>query len=157
MAASTSEAGRRSVAHAAKQAARPALCVSVAVVRDGRVLVAARPSAPMALLYSLPGGKVEFGEELHDAALRELREEVGVEAEIAGFAGFAEIIEREGPAPFHAVVCAFAGRWLAGEPVAGPEADDPRWVTLAELAALPTTKDLDAIAARALALVAEAG
>ncbi len=146
MAASTSEP-------MPDRAARPVLCVSTAVVRDGRVLVAARPSAPMAALYSLPGGKVEFGETLEQAALRELAEEVGVTADIVGFAGFAEIIRADAGRPMHAVVCAFAGRWREGEPRPGPEADDPRWVGLAELAALPTTDGLGAIAARALALV----
>ncbi len=134
-------------------AIRPVLCVSVAVVRAGRVLVAARTVPPMAGLYSLPGGKVEFGERLQEAALRELAEEVDVAAEIVGFADFAEIIRDENGTAVHAVVCAFAARWRGGEPQPGPEAHDPRWVLPADLASMPTTDGLQAIAARAVAMV----
>src|SRR5690606_7784570 len=63
--------------------ARPFLAASVATFRDGRVLIATRARPPMEACWSLPGGLVEPGESLREAALRELREEVGVEAEIA--------------------------------------------------------------------------
>ena len=62
--------------------ARPILAASIAVFREGRVLIARRGRAPNAGLYSLPGGAIEAGETAREAALRELREEVGVEAEI---------------------------------------------------------------------------
>ena len=65
--------------------ARPILAVSLAVFREGRVLVARRARAPLKGLYSLPGGVVEIGETLHEAALRELDEEVGLEARIVAF------------------------------------------------------------------------
>ena len=88
MAGSTSDAD---VAHSARPVSTrpdPFLGASVAVFRDGRVLLAARgPAAPMEGLFSLPGGGVEPGETLAEAALRELREEIGVEAELIGFVG----------------------------------------------------------------------
>ena len=71
---------------------RPFLAASVAVVRDGRVLIAARGQAPMERLYSLPGGLVEPGETLGEAALRELYEEVGVEADLIGFVDHVEVV-----------------------------------------------------------------
>src|SRR3712207_1239667 len=121
--------------------ARPFLAASIAVLRDGRVLVAARGRGPMAGRYSLPGGLVEPGETMAEAALRELREEVGVEAEIVGFLDHAEIVERDegGRVKHHFVICAHAARWLAGEPQIGVEALDVRWVREDELARLPTT------------------
>jgi ADP-ribose pyrophosphatase YjhB (NUDIX family) len=133
---------------------RPLLAASTAVLRDGRVLVAARARGAMAGRYSLPGGLVEPGETLAEAALRELREEVGVEAELIGFVDHAEVIERDAEARVrhHFVVCAHAARWLAGEPQAGAEAIDVRWVGEADLASLPTTPGLAGILHKAFAL-----
>ena len=59
---------------------RPFLAASIAVFRDGQVLLAERAAPPAARLFSLPGGLVEPGESLQEAALRELEEETGVEA-----------------------------------------------------------------------------
>jgi ADP-ribose pyrophosphatase YjhB (NUDIX family) len=134
--------------------ARPFLAASVAVLRGERALVAARGRGAMAGLYSLPGGLVEPGETLAEAALRELREEVGVEAEMIGFVAHAEVIERDADARVrhHFVVCAHAARWLAGEPQASLEAPDVRWVTEADLASLPTTPGLAAILQKAFAM-----
>lgn len=133
---------------------QPLLAASVAVVRGGRVLLAARTRPPMAALWSLPGGLVEAGERLEEAALRELREEVGVSAAIAGFAGHVEIIERDGAGvKRHFVVAAFAARWLAGEPAPGPEAGAVQWAALADVPGLPTTPGLAAIVERALDIV----
>lgn len=137
--------------------ARPHLAASVAVVREGRVLVATRPNPPMASLHTLPGGMVEPGETLGEAALRELREEVGVEAELVGFVAPVEVIERDGAGRVmhHVVVCAHAARWVSGEPRTGPEAGDVRWVTEEELAGLPATPGLGPVVRGALALAGE--
>ena len=134
--------------------ARPLLAASVAVLRDARVLVAARGRGLMAGRYSLPGGLVEPGETLAQAALRELREEVGVEAEIIGFLDHVEVIERDddGRTRHHFVIGAHAARWLAGEPQPGAEALDVRWVDEDEAAALPTTPGLAGILRKAFAL-----
>jgi 8-oxo-dGTP diphosphatase len=139
--------------------ARPLLGASVACFREGHVLLAARGRAPLEGLYSLPGGLVEPGETLAEAALRELREEVGVEAKLIGFLVPVEVIERdpEGRVRLHMVVAAHAARWVSGEPQTGPEARDVRWVTHAELDSLPTTPGLAAVLARAFALVGEDG
>lgn len=134
--------------------ARPLLAASAAVLRDGRVLVAARGRGLMAGRYSLPGGLVEPGETLAQAALRELREEVGVEAEIIGFLDHVEVIHRDddGGIKHHFLIAAHAARWLGGEPQPGAEALDVRWVDEAEAAALPTTLGLDGILRKAFAL-----
>ena len=124
--------------------ARPFVGASIAVIRDERVLLAARANEPMRGVWTLPGGLVEAGEALAEAALRELSEEVGLTAEVVGVLSPTEIIVRDeaGRARHHYVVHPHAALWHGGEPVAGPEALGTRWATLAEVATLPTTPGL---------------
>jgi mutator protein MutT len=132
---------------------RPFLAASVAVFRDGEVLVASRGRPPWEGVFSLPGGKVEVGETLEQAALRELAEEVGVTATLTGLIAPFEVIEREadGRVKHHVVIAVFAARWLSGEPRTGPEAREIRWITEPEIESLPTTPGLAGILARAFA------
>ena len=123
---------------------RPFVGASIAVIRDGRVLLASRAHEPMRGVWTLPGGLVEAGETLAEAALRELSEEVGVTAEVVGVLSPTEIIVRdgEGRARHHYVVHPHAALWRGGEPVPGPEALGVRWAALAEIADLETTPGL---------------
>lgn len=123
---------------------RPFVGASIAVIRDGRVLLAARANEPMRGVWTLPGGLVEAGETLAEAALRELFEEVGLTAEVVGVLSPTEIIMRdgEGRARHHYVVHPHAALWRGGEPVAGPEALGVRWASLDEIAGLETTPGL---------------
>jgi 8-oxo-dGTP diphosphatase len=138
---------------------RPFLAASVAVFRDGRVLLAARGRPPSKALFSLPGGLVEPGETLAEAALRELTEETGIRAGIFAFLAPVEIIERDGDGRVrhHFVVCAHAARWIDGEPCPGAEATALRWVGRDEIAkdhvaGLETTLGLSDILRQAFAL-----
>lgn len=129
----------------ARADARPVLAASIAVFRpDGHVLIATRTQPPANALWSLPGGKVEPGETLEEAALRELGEEVGVAARILGFNRHVEIIHREpsGRVSHHFVVASFVGQYLSGDPTPGPEAGEVRWADPANLGGLPTTRGL---------------
>ena len=132
--------------------ARPILAASIAVFREGQVLLAARAKSPMAGVFSLPGGVVEPGETLAEAALRELREEVDVEAELLGFVTHVEIIERRpsGAPVRHFVIAVHAGRWLSGEPRTGPEALEIRWVDPAGVGTLRTTPHLADVVAKGM-------
>ena len=124
--------------------ARPILAASVAVMRQGRVLLARRAKPPGAGRFSLPGGLVEPGETLGDAALRELAEETGVTARILGFNRHVEVIERDeaGDVRRHFVVASFVGAWVAGDGVVGPEASEIVWATREEATGLPVTDQL---------------
>ena len=131
---------------------RPILAVSTAVFREGRVLIARRARAPWAGAFSLPGGVVEVGETLAEAARRELREEVGVEVEIMGFVRHVEPIHREGErVRAHFVIAVFAARWLGGEPRLSEEVDEVAWVDPLAFGDRPTTPELADILARAAA------
>lgn len=130
---------------------RPILAASIAVFREGRVLIATRTKPPGAGVWSLPGGLVEAGETIEEAALRELMEEVGLEARIVGFNRHVQRIDRDeqGRIRHHFVVASFVGVWTGGEATTGPEAGEVRWVDPNDLGDLPTTPHLARILARA--------
>lgn len=136
---------------------RPTLAASTAVFRGPLVLLARRAANPGAGLWSLPGGRVEPGETLVEAAARELMEEVSVEADIVGLAAARDIIvrDREGGLKAHFVVLAHAARWRAGEPMPGAEAAEVGWFRLNEVAGLPTTDGLAEVVAQAARMVLE--
>lgn len=119
----------------------PLLGVSVLVRRGGRVLLVKRGRAPLAGLWSLPGGLVDVGERLDAAAAREVREETGVA--IAGLAsvGFEEVIDTDddGRPRLHYVLVVFAASHVEGEPVAGDDAAEAAWVAPANPDGLPLT------------------
>ncbi len=135
----------------------PVLAASVAVFRHGRVLLASRGKPPSEGLFSLPGGRVELGETLGEAALRELEEEVGVKAKLLGLVAPVEVIEREpdGRVKHHIVIAAHAARWVSGEPRTGPEAREIRWVTEREMVDLPTTPGLAEVLEQAFRLAGQ--
>ena len=133
---------------------RPILAASIAVFRERRVLLARRGNAPLKGRYSLPGGVVEIGETLREAALRELMEEVGVEADIVAFNDHIESIVRGADGvESHYVIATFAAIWTRGEPRVSAEADSVLWAGEEDLALLPTTPGLAQIVARAGGLV----
>jgi ADP-ribose pyrophosphatase YjhB (NUDIX family) len=134
--------------------ARPILAVSLAVFREGRVLIARRARAPLQGLYSLPGGVVEIGETLREAALRELGEEVGLTARIVAFNDHVESIMRdERGVRAHYVIASFVARWTGGEARTSEEADSVLWVDPRNLQDLPATPGLEGVLAKAADLI----
>jgi 8-oxo-dGTP diphosphatase len=110
------------------QPQHPQLAVSAAIFRDGKILLVRRASPPAKGFYSLPGGRVEFGESLHTALQREIEEETALKIEPAGLAGWREVLP-ETPGGGHYLIMSFAARWISGEPVLNDELDDFRWLT----------------------------
>lgn len=122
---------------------RPQLAVSAAIFRDGRVLLVRRARSPGRGFWSLPGGRVEFGESLEDAVQREVMEETGLGITVAGLAGWREVLPPPGAAGAgHYVVMSFAARWHAGEASLNDELDDFAWVDPAAPDARKTTEGL---------------
>ena len=148
------------MANSRRYPSRPYLAVSAAIVRDGKVLVVRRARKPAINFYTLPGGGVEIGETLHEAVMREVREETGLDVEPVALAGEREVIVRDaqGQVERHFVILCFAARWRAGEPVLNEELDDARWIDPAEIADkigdLRTTEGLAEIVAAAMARLA---
>lgn len=111
---------------------RPELSVGAVLVHDGSLLLVRRGHGPAAGEWSVPGGRVEWGETLAEALVREVREETGLECVCGEMLGWVELISEEGePDPHHFVVLDFVATVLEhGEPVAGDDAAEVRWVPL---------------------------
>jgi ADP-ribose pyrophosphatase YjhB (NUDIX family) len=134
---------------------RPQLAVSAVIFRNGQFLVVRRANAPGRGLYSVPGGRVEHGETLHQAVAREVREETALAIDIVGFAGWREVL----PDPTAGrsgqyLVISFAAHWRTGEVTLNEELDDFRWITPEELGELRTTQGLAEIVDAARRLIA---
>jgi 8-oxo-dGTP diphosphatase len=117
------------------QPSYPQLAVSAAIFRDGKILVVRRAKSPAKGFYSLPGGRVEFGETLHAALHREVAEETALQVEIVDLAAWREVVPEAGGGG-HYLIMSFAARWSFGEPVLNDELDDYKWLapdTLGEL------------------------
>jgi 8-oxo-dGTP diphosphatase len=121
--------------------ARPQLAVSAAIFRDGKVLLVRRARSPGKGFYSLPGGRVEFGESLHQALAREVDEETGLKIDIVGLAGWREVLPSAGGGG-HYVIMSFAARWVADEVTLNEEHDDFKWLKPDELSGLKLTGGL---------------
>ena len=112
----------------------PVPAVGVVCLRGDSVLLIRRGTPPRQGEWSLPGGRIEPGERAVEAALRELREETGVEAAITGLIDVVDGLFPE--AGRHYVLIDYAARWVSGEPVAGDDALEARFVALDEVDSL---------------------
>jgi ADP-ribose pyrophosphatase YjhB (NUDIX family) len=135
---------------------RPFLAVSAAIIREDRILIVRRSRAPARGIYTLPGGVVEAGETLAEAAVREVAEETGLTIEPVALAGHREVIARDGDGRVqrHFVILSFAARWIAGEPVLNDELSEAHWLAPQDLASRETTEGLAEIVAAAFAIMA---
>jgi len=118
------------------------VCAGAVVRRDdGRILVIRRGHAPSKGLWSIPGGRVETGETLEEAARREVAEETGLDVRIGPLLGRTDL-----PAgPFTVYDVSDFAAVVEGDPdtlVAGDDASDARWVTRAEFDELDVTPSL---------------
>lgn len=128
----------------------PRAGVSAAIFRGETVLMVERGKPPFAGLWSLPGGHIEPGEKVRDAALREVMEETGIEARIDGLAEIVDAIHAPGGVlAAHYVIAVFHGRWLAKEPAAASDAAQARFVPLENVSSLPATDGAGAAIATA--------
>ena len=107
-----------------------------AVVRDadGRLLLVRRGQEPSAGLWSLPGGRVEPGESIAEAAAREVLEETGLRVSVGRLLASVDIGDY--------LVHDFAATVVGGRLQAGDDASDARWCSDDDVALLPLTPGL---------------
>ncbi|HRJ01860.1 MAG TPA: NUDIX hydrolase [Hyphomonas sp.] len=116
---------------------RPQPAVGTVCFKGEDVLMIRRGTKPLAGDWSLPGGRIEFGERAEAAALRELKEETGVTARLVGLVDVVDAIFRSrtsGDVTRHYVLFDYAAVWVSGEPVAGDDAGHAEWISPARLA-----------------------
>jgi ADP-ribose pyrophosphatase YjhB (NUDIX family) len=113
----------------------PQVAVGAIVVSDGALLMVQRGREPAKGLWSIPGGRVEFGEYLAGALTREVKEETGLDIEVGDLIGIAEVVGDP-----HYVILDFGAK-IVGNEVPTPSGDvaDARWVTFDEVLTLPCT------------------
>ncbi|MEY2403740.1 MAG: 8-oxo-dGTP diphosphatase [Acidimicrobiaceae bacterium] len=111
---------------------RPEVCVGAIVVEDGRLLLIRRGRGPAQGEWSVPGGRVEAGELMAEAVVRELAEETGLEGVCGELIGWVERVGEH----HHFVILDFAVTLLnpEAEPVAGDDAQEAAWIPLHEVA-----------------------
>ena len=117
----------------------PVPTVGVVCLRDDQVLLIKRGTPPRLGQWSLPGGRLERGETTTVAALRELAEETGVQAELLGLVDVVDGLftsPATGETTRHYVMIDYAARWISGEPVAGDDAAEARFAPLDEALAM---------------------
>ena len=137
---------------------RPIAAVGVVCLRGDEVLLIRRGAPPLQDRWSLPGGRIEWGERTADAALRELKEETGCDADLVGLIDVVDAVLTKSGVPDeppwgHYVLIDYAARWRAGEPRGGDDATDARFFAPEEIATLQLWDETLRIIAAARAMV----
>jgi 8-oxo-dGTP diphosphatase len=110
---------------------QPIVAVGAAVCRDEQVLVVQRGRAPSRGVWTVPGGAVDLGERMAEAAAREVREECGIEIEVGEPVGILDAVVRDegGRIRFHYAIVDFAARYVSGVLRLNDELLDAAWIT----------------------------
>jgi ADP-ribose pyrophosphatase YjhB (NUDIX family) len=116
---------------------------SIAVYQQRSVLLVKRAHPPFAGLWSLPGGKTDQGETPRETALRELKEETGIEATIEGVLDTVDVAAEDGGGGYRLTV--FYGRYRSGSVAAGGDAEAVQWADLDDIEGLPMTEGTAAL------------
>ncbi|WP_027351108.1 NUDIX hydrolase [Halotalea alkalilenta] len=135
-----------STPESAVPAARPRVAVAAVVMRATQVLLVGSHRAGIEGYWGFPGGKLEFGETLFQAAERELLEETGVAAVAREVLTAVDVLVGEAVRPrAHFVLIATLCEYQAGEPVAADDAESAGWFPFDRLDSLPLYPSVSAI------------
>lgn len=122
----------------------PLIGASVVVRKRNRILLVKRAGEPGRGLWVIPGGLVKLGENLRDAALREVKEETGLRVKIEGIFDVVDYISRDSKdkVQYHYVIVDFLGHPISGKLRASSENLDARWVDVKDLKNYDMTRTL---------------
>jgi len=136
----------------------PRVGVGILVWRGEELLLVQRGKPPGMGEWSLPGGSQELGETLFETAIREVREETGLTVRPTGIVTAVDSIthDESGRVLYHYTIIDVAAEYVAGQPVAGDDALDVRWATVAQWRSLVAWPPLLAVLEQAWAARAAA-
>lgn len=135
---------------------RPTPAVGIVCLRGEEVLLIRRGTPPKRGEWSIPGGRVEPGETVKQAALRELMEETAVEAELGGLIDVVDAVFHNRAGDLitrHYVLIDYVAVWRSGEPKAGDDAAEARFFHQSELGSLDLWSETRRIIAAGVALL----
>ena len=121
----------------------PLVGVGAIIIEGDRVLLVKRAHPPIQGQWSIPGGVLEVGEMVREAAVREAREETGLVVEPGELLGIYDRILRdpEQRVQYHYVLIDFLCRPVGGELLAASDAAEVRWFRREELSPLQLAED----------------
>jgi len=126
----------------------PLVGIGAIIIEDARVVLIKRAHPPLQAEWSIPGGVLEVGELVREAAIREAREETGLTVDPGELLGVYDRVLRDANqrVQYHYVLIDFLCRRVAGNLAAASDATEVRWFTRKELPALKLAEDtLDVI------------
>jgi ADP-ribose pyrophosphatase YjhB (NUDIX family) len=131
----------------------PLVGVGAIIIEQLQVLLVKRAHPPLQAQWSIPGGVLEVGEMVREAAVREAREETGLIVEPGDLLGVYDRVLRDAErrVQYHYVLVDFLCRRVGGELAAGSDAGEVRWFTREELPALNLAEDTQDVIAKGFA------
>lgn len=129
---------------------QPLIGVGAIIMNQNKMLVVKRANEPAKGLWSVPGGVVELGEQLHEALKREVNEETGLEVDIERLVAAVDniVFDEEGRIQYHYVLLDYLCRSRGGAMKAADDVREIQWVPLEALQSLPITPSLNRVIAK---------
>ena len=114
---------------------RPLIGVGIVVFKGDQVLLLRRGKAPREGRWSLPGGRQRLGERVRETAVREVREETGLEVEVTALLDVVDSLTRDGSGQiaYHYTLIDFLAEWQGGKATAGGDAAEVTWADPGDL------------------------
>jgi|SRR3989338_1057993 len=120
---------------------KPRVTSAVLVVKDGKYLLAERNKENYNGYWIIPGGGVNFGEPLQDAAIREIKEETNLDVEIIKKIGYKEVINV--PGNYHSIVFFFLAKPKHSDIEAKDDVSSAKFFTIEEIKQLKTAESVE--------------
>jgi len=119
----------------------PIAAAAAVIVREGKILIIKRKFPPNEKKWSIPGGVIEIGEPVREAAVREVREETGLDVRIDGIVDVVDNIIYEGErVKYHFVNCDFLAEYVSGDVKTNEEVLEYAWIEEGDMKKYDMTK-----------------